>query len=430
MADLTKAIGPWRGTAMMLNIVLGAGLLTLPGLAVRTAGPAALLVWLVCAAAAVPLLVVFATLGRAFPDAGGLATYLKHGFGDAGYVCATFLFLGAVAVGLPAIALTGGYYAAAALGGPPTLYAALLIGGAMLANLVSTETASRVNAALASAIVAILLVVAVAGWIAVRPDLAGVTVLPSAMPSTAVLGMTLMMVFFAFTGWEVGANLGGEFRNPARDFPLAIALSFVIAVALYLVLAVIVAAASPAAASEAPFAAIFEARFGPAAGRAISLVSVLMIFANLSAALWAVSRMVYSAAGEGLLPQDLSRLSAGAPLRAVALTTAVLLAVVLTAAAGLIDLGRLLGAAGQNFLLLYAGAALALVRLARRPGHSILGWFCVALVAGLLAVRGLGGLYYPALLVALAFAVAVSRSFTAPITEPRKPQSAHEEHAA
>ncbi len=415
MADLDKAIGPWRGTAMLLNIVLGAGLLALPGLAVKAAGSSAILVWGICAVAAVPLLLVFATLGRSFPDAGGLATFMKHAFGAPGYACATFLFLGAVAVGLPAIALTGGYYAAAVLGGPPTLYAALLIGGALMANLLSAEIAARVNAALASAILLILVAVAVLGWVAVRPSLDTVTLVPQTLPDPPVLGLAVMMVFFAFTGWEVGANLGGEFKNPERDFPIAIAASFGIAVALYLVLAVIVVAAGPEGASEAPFAAIFGDRFGPVGGQAISAISVVMIFANLSAAFWAVSRMVYSAAGERLLARDLARLSRGVPLRAVFATATVLLGVVLLAASGLLDLSALLGAAGQNFLLLYAGAAAALVRLGSRPGHKALGWLCLAMVTCMMAIRGPDGLYYPAILIALGLGVAVLR-------RPRSPE--------
>ena len=56
MADLNKSIGLWQGTGMMLNIVLGAGLLTLPGLALMVAGDAALTIWIACALAAAPLL--------------------------------------------------------------------------------------------------------------------------------------------------------------------------------------------------------------------------------------------------------------------------------------------------------------------------------------------------------------------------------------
>lgn len=424
MNDLKKSIGVWRGTAMMLNIVLGAGLLTLPGLAVKTAGSGALSVWLVSALIAVPLLIVFAILGRSYPDAGGIAAFMKQSFGETGYAVATFLFLGAVAVGLSGIALTGGFYAASALGGPPALYAALLIVGATGANLVSAELAAQINAALASVILLILVAIAIACWGAVQPDL-GTSVAEFSMPSAGVFGVTFMMVFFAFTGWEVSANLSGEFRDPRKHFPIAMAASFLIAVGLYLVLALIVAEAGPQAATEAPFSAILGGEYGPMGRLTVSAVSVLLILANLSAAVWAVSRMVYSGASERLLPPPLSRLNNGVPLRAVVLTTCTLLGVVGLTASGAINLEGLLGAAGLNFLLLYAGAAAALVRLSQRPTHMALGVFCIGIVLVLIYARGVSSMLYPAILLALALAAVWLRPLMAGVAKnPSTKQSA------
>lgn len=410
MAELSKAIGPWRGTAMMLNIVLGAGLLTLPGLAVQSVGSAAIVVWLVCALAASPLLVIFALIARDHPDAGGIAAVLRRAFGGCGYVPATFLFLGAVIVGLPAIALTGGYYAAAAFGGPPHLHAAGLILFAMAANLASAEIAGRINTVIASFVLAILLTIAVVGWWIIEPEWAAVHPSGIALPGWQAFGLAFMMVFFAFTGWEVAANLSGEFRDPGRNIPIAMGLSFAIAVALYIALAVLVVASGPAGAVEAPFASIFGTRFGPAGAAAISMVAVLLIFANLSAALWAVSRMVYSAATEGLLFEPFTTLRYGVPLNAVFLTAGALLTVVGLSFVGWLDLGELLAMAGQNFLLLYGGAAAALVQLSSKPWHRRLGWGGLFLVAVLVSARGGEGLLYPGCLIAVGLAVAGVRA--------------------
>ena len=417
MAELARTLTVWRGTAMFLNIVLGAGLLTLPGLAAQAAGAGALLVWGACALAAAPLLAVFAILGRRYPNTGGLATILRQGFGDYGYIAATLLFLGAVVFGLPAIAITGGYYAAAMLGGPAHLYAVLLLLMAAGANVLSAEIAGRVNAALASLLLVVLVGIAVAGWTITTPDLAALTSAAATPPPLPVFGAAFMMVFFAFTGWEVGANLSGEFRNSRRDFPLAMAASFVIAVALYAVLAVVVQSAGLTGGWEAPFATLFGDAFGPAGAAAVGVVSVLLIFANLSAAVWAVSRMVYSAAGEGLLPSGLTAIRRDMPYRAVALTGAALLSVTVAGWAGLLDLGSLLAVAGQNFLLLYAGAAAVLVRLATRGWQSLLGWACLLLVAGLVAARGLEGMVYPLALLGAAALAAASRRGRPPVME-------------
>ncbi len=413
MDELKKTLTAWRGTALMLNIVLGAGLLTLPGLAERNADGAALLVWGACALAAAPLLAVFAILGRSFPSAGGLASILGQAFGAFGYVAATLLFLGAVVFGLPAIALAGGYYAASMLGGQPHLYAALLLVAAVLANVISSELAGRLNALIASFLVVVLVLIAVIGLISVQPQIGEIPVVATPLPPLSILGITFMMVFFAFTGWEVGANLSGEFKNPRRDFPIAMALSFGIAVLLYGALAVVAHYADLQGAYEAPFSTLFQQNFGVVGGVSVAMISVLLIFANLSAAVWAVSRMVYSAAREQLLPQLLTKVHDGTPYRAVIFTVSALLLVTFGAWFGLFKLDHLLALAGQNFLLLYAGAAAALYRLSVRPAHRALAVLSLAMVAGLIIARGADGMFYPGVLIATAFAMSRLRGLPA-----------------
>src|SRR5947209_4643472 len=120
---LTKSLGLFRGTALMMNIVIGAGLLTLPGLAIKIAGANAFAAWVLCAASAFPLLAVFIVLGSRYPQAGGISAYAQRAFGRFGGLAASLLFLGAVIFGLPSIALTGGHYLSAIFGGTPHLFA-------------------------------------------------------------------------------------------------------------------------------------------------------------------------------------------------------------------------------------------------------------------------------------------------------------------
>jgi amino acid efflux transporter len=410
MAELQKTLTAWRGAAMMVNIVLGAGLLTLPGLAYAMVGNAAFTVWLACAAIAAPLLAVFAILGRRWPASGGLATIVARGFGDSGYAVATLLFLGAVLLGLPAIAMTGGHYMSAAIGGSAPVYAIALIVAATVTNMYSSGFAARVNAWLAAALVTALVVLLVAGWAVTGPTFADAVPTRIGLPELEVYGAAMMMVFFAFTGWEVAASLGGEFRTPRRDIPLAMAGSFLVVLTLYLGLALVVNAAAIGDAFETPFAAIIGQSFGLQGTVAISVVSVLLIFANLLGAIWAVSRLVFSAAGERLLPATLTQTARGVPRYALAVTGAGLVAVVLANWSGFLDLGTLLTLAGQNFLLLYASAAAVLVKAAHRRWETALGVGCLVLVAGVMILRGPGGLAYPAALIVAGLVLGHCRS--------------------
>ncbi len=408
MAELKRSIGLARGTFMMLNIVLGAGLLTLPGLAAESAGAAAPWIWLACAVVAVPLLAVFAILGRDHPSSGGIPAWVRMSLGDRAYIPSILLFLGAVGVGLPSIAMTGGHYASAVFEGDVHLLAGLLIVGATLVNLMSAEIAGRINALIASLLLFVLIGMALVGL--ATSDPASATEFAAQGPDITTFGVTFMMIFFAFTGWEVAANLAGEFKSPERTFPLAVALSFLAAVLLYLSLAFVVLVAGPAAYGPAPFAAIFSDRFGEAGAWSVSLIATLLVFANLSAAIWAVSRLVFSVAKDMVLPPALAHVTRGVPLRAVLTTTSVLLLVTALSRSGVFSLATLLEAAGQNFLLLYAAAAAALITLSRRRGHRALGFLSIGLVAALIASRPIEALSYPLALVLAGLIIAMART--------------------
>ena len=109
---LKKTIGLYGAVSLALGIVLGAGMLSLPGLVYRESGGWAVFAWLLDAALVVPLLFVFAALGRRFPSAGGVAGFVGQAFPGLKVGC-SYLLVGTFALGLPAIAITGAGYLAA-----------------------------------------------------------------------------------------------------------------------------------------------------------------------------------------------------------------------------------------------------------------------------------------------------------------------------
>lgn len=418
MSDLKQTLGIFRGTGMMLNIVLGAGLLTLPGLAYREVGAEAVWIWLACGSAAIPLLVVFAMIGRLYPDAGGIPALAGRIFGHRAYVMSTFLFFGAVALGLPAIAITGGYYASAFIDLSPYLLAACILVCAALVNLLSAELAGRAGGTIASMLIAVLLAVVIFGFVAVGAGSEARAITgPTLQHDMTTYAAVFMMVFFAFTGWEVAAHLSEEFKRPARDFPLAMAFSFVIAIAFYLALAIIIARSNISDGYEAPFAALFTTHYGENAGLLVAAAAVLLIFANLSAAVWAVSRMVLSTARAGLLPASLARTTNGTPLRSVLVVVVMLVAAIGLAGFGYLPLGDLLAYAGQNFLILYGIAALVL--LFAVTDWRIRGAALVAIttVLAVMTLRDPLAMLYPAALVTLGALVPRPRNRAAPEAE-------------
>src|SRR3954468_739324 len=139
-------------TAMYVGAVLGPGVLFLPSLAARVAGPASVLAWIGLLALSAPLAATFAAPGSRMPEAGGTAAYARVAFGARAGAATGWWFLSGVVIGAPAVALIGGFYVAERVGGGRELAvatAALMIATVMAANLASLHATARLQLALA-----------------------------------------------------------------------------------------------------------------------------------------------------------------------------------------------------------------------------------------------------------------------------------------
>lgn len=394
---LTKSLTTLKGAGLMLNIVIGAGLLALPGMVVQQAGQQAIWAWVVCALVAAPLLLVFIIMGMRFPDAGGITHFAQLAFGRRAYAICSIIFVGTFPFGLSAIALTGGHYLTEALGGTPTLYAAGLIVAATASHILSTEMAARLSTAIASIVLVSLIGLMIIGLSTVDWTSGTSHVTPLTEINAATIFAPFMMIFFAFTGWELAAGLSEEFKNPKRDFPRAMFLSFIAACLVYFCMALTAQSVSITGSYEAAFASILAVSMGEKGRVVMGLLAGIIIYANLMGAIWAVSRMVYALSREGLLPLRLETTAKGVPLSSVLIVSLVLLAVVGADATGFLHVSMMLELAGQNFLLLYGVSGLALLKLSKRLFDRIAALVTVALVAALMIAQG-QSLFYPVML--------------------------------
>lgn len=401
--SLNRSLGVVRGTAVLLNIVIGAGLLTLPGLAVKQVGSAALGAWLICALAAAPLVAVFIVLGKRYPDAGGIASHATRAFGSYGGRMVSFLFLGAVIFGLPAISLTGGHYLASQFGGHAHAYALVLMVLAVVPHTLPGESAAKAMTFVASLVLMVISFFLLIGFVGL-PQQTSSPIDAFAGQDWKSLTAPFMMLFFAFTGWEVGASIAEEYHNPERDYPVAMIASFVLATALYLIIAYVSQNTDLGTHHEAPFVAIVHPLLGDFGSIAVALTAALIVFANLAGAVWGVSRMVFGLARDGQLPEQLAITQDGRPIRAVMATMTALIAILAIDASGLIGIETMLRLAGQNFLILYGISAAALVVLARRSFEKLLGVAVIGLVVALVGLQGPLFIYPLALAVMAKFA--------------------------
>ena len=355
-----------QGTAMYVGAVLATGVIALPALAADVAGPASLLAWLGLAVLSAPLAATFAALGARYPDAGGVATYARLGFGDEAAAVVGWCFYLSVPVGAPAAALWAGGYVEAGLGGGEktvlaTMVALLVVVPA--SNAFGVKVSGRVQLALA----ALLTVFLVAAVVLSLPhaDLDNLT--PFAPHGWSALGPAAALLIWSFVGWEAVTHLTAEFRHPARDVPRATAGAVVIVGVLYLCVAfaTITVLGPGAGETDAPLGDLLAIALGGHASVLAAVAALLLSFGAMNAYIAGAAKLGSALARDGALPVWLARGSSAGevPVRSLGLlftmTAVTAVVVVLT---GVTPSTLTLLTTGL-FVLVYAVGAAAAVRL-------------------------------------------------------------------
>ncbi len=211
------------------------------------------------------------------------------------------------------------------------------------------------------------------------------------------------LIFFAFTGWEVAISLGGEFKAPHRNLPIAIAASFIIAAALYLACALMIVP-GPSTFNEAPFVHLLAPVLGARASQFIALFIALIIWANLFAATWSVSRMIYSISQQGYLPAMLGRLSGHIPKAALLAFAGVGLSMLGLHGLAVIEIDQMKLSPALIFWYFMGWCAVGVGALPRLYQRVLSGLSIITVAAILLMVQS--GLYllYPVVIIILALA--------------------------
>jgi len=353
-------------TAMYVGAVLGPGVLLLPALVARIAGPASVLAWAGLLALSIPLAITFAALGVRWPEAGGTASYVRAAFGARAGRATGWWFLAGVAVGAPAVALIGGFYVAELVGGGRTtavIAGAAMIAGVLLANSTGLHTTARLQLGLAGLLGAMLLVAVLTAL----PHTEAENWTPFAPHGWGAIGSAASVLMFAFFGWEAVSHLAGELRDPARQLPRAIACALGIVAVLYLGLAT--ATIGVGAHSDVPLADLMASGLGETGRKVTAVLAVLLTMGTMNTYMAAASQLA------GTLVPGVR------PLPWIGAVAGVLLAVL---AADLLSVDSLMKATSASFVAVYVAAMAAGVKLlsGRIRAAAGIGFVAVLIVFG------------------------------------------------
>jgi len=375
---LRRILGLGFGVAFVFGTMVGVGILRLPGTVAAALGDRTLIMvsWAIGGLYALMGAVAVAELAAMIPETGGFRVYARRAFGEGvGFAVGWVDWLCNVAalayVAVTAVAFLGALWPSASV--YPRAVAISILTAFTGIHWMGLRIGSSITAIISAAIGLLLMIVVVGCFLAA--PVTELTAPPLATTAASLPLMSMAMLFAvvpalravltAYDGWYAPIYMAEENTNPVRTLPRAIIGGTLLVVALYLVINAAFLRVLPLpvlAASELPAAAaarVVLPRGGVELVTVISLLTVLSLFNNV---LLMAPRILFGIGRDGLLTAKAAIVSdGGTPRMALALTSAVVVVVILTGSFGqIIALGAVL------FLVYYVSAFLAVFVLRHR----------------------------------------------------------------
>jgi APA family basic amino acid/polyamine antiporter len=306
-------------TNLVVGAIIGADIYVASAFGANYLGPFSLVVWAVGGVIAIVIALCFAQCAALLPRVGGPYAYAKEAWGPfAGFLVGWSLWL-AEWVSLAVFPVAFTQYLTVFLSVSLPLQVAvkgLFVAFLVTTNIVGVKTAGKTNDVLTVVKLAPLVLFAVIGilYVMLYPTAAAGNYTPFLQGDLGNFGITLVLVFWAYAGFEISTIPAGEIKDPSTTIPRAIVLGISIVTIFYLVTNIVLFGVMPTnllAGSSTPLAA--ATKTAVAALTSIAVLALVCKYIVGGGALISVagsdesgmigtSRLGYALAADGLFP--------------------------------------------------------------------------------------------------------------------------------
>jgi len=302
--SLNREIGPVGFAAIALNGVIGAGIFALPAVAAAKSGDFSPWLFLVCAVLIMTVVLSFARAASFFRDTGGPIQYASMAFGSfVGFQTGWLVYIGRLAAIGANISLmvtyAGWFWAPLASGMGHKLAVTVTFVLLAIFNIIGVRQSMNVVFLFSALKLVPLTLLILLGLAHVQPDI----LLNSHLPITGSIGETILVLLYAFVGFESAVVPAGEARNPRKDIPRAITFTVLTITVVYFLIQLISVSVLPElATSKTPLADVAVVLMGTTGAALLTFGAVFSIGGNCSASMLSAPRMTYALSKMGSLP--------------------------------------------------------------------------------------------------------------------------------
>lgn len=304
---LIRAIGRWSLVALVINSVIGSGIFGLPSQLAAALGPASPWAVLLAGLLMGVIMASFGEVASHFTQAGGPYLYARVAFGRfMGIEMGWMLWLSQLSA--PAananlfVIYLREFWPGADSFWPRLVILTILVGVLAFVNYRGVRAGTGVSNFFTVAKLVPLGIVIAAGliyiWRGPRPLL-----VTAALPHSGWLKAILVMIF-AYGGFESALTPMSEARDPRRDVPFSLFVALACCTFIYTVIQWITVNVLPnASGSERPLAEICRLALGRPGAILVTIGALVSFYGYLSAKILGVPRITYALAEEGDFPR-------------------------------------------------------------------------------------------------------------------------------
>jgi basic amino acid/polyamine antiporter, APA family len=304
---LVRAIGRWSLAALMINCIIGSGVFGLPSVIAGALGNASPFAWIFAAAATGLVMACFAEVASRFDQSGGVYLYTRTAFGRSFGIAIvwigwlTRLTAAAANANLFLIYLAE-FWPGAKSTVPRVIILTLLLGFLTAVNYVGVKKGATQSNLFTVAKLVTLVAFIVAGLAFVTfKHMPLAIALPSGPPKFWLHPVLLLM--FAYGGYETALMVGGEAKDPRRDYPFALAVALVVCALIYTMTQWVIISVVPVRLmTDRPMATAAQLMFGLWGSRLVSVGVLVSCYGYLSANILGFPRILFAQAERGDMP--------------------------------------------------------------------------------------------------------------------------------
>ncbi len=341
---LLRRLGVRDAALVVMGGIIGSGIFVNPSVVARLVHTPVyiMLAWIVGGVIAIVGAGVFAELAARRPYDGGVYAYLRSAYHPVVAFCYGWtLLLVSQSGGSAAAAVTFAFYLPKITGVALTTVQGTVVGVVVLAiftiiNCLGVrESTTTQNAFMIAKIVAIGGVI-VAGLFAVHATASmGVPIVPGDFNPFAAIGLSLVPVMFAYSGWQTSTFMAGEMRESNRSLPIGILVGVVGVIVLYLAMNLVclyVLGPVGLAGTMTPASDIIQAVVGPIGAKIMAGIVALSTLGFISNQILTSPRVYFQMAADGTFFKQLAWISPNThvPIVAIAVQGAAAILIALT----------------------------------------------------------------------------------------------------